>query len=277
MQTELQPTPRSQGTLLVAVVAVALAVSGCFTRTIAERKGLSGWFQASTERFAPAGFDYPGCPVLSGDASKPIVVLVHGIGGEGPEMASSVPLLRGWDVFMLRWVPYDDRDSVSQRLADGLTRLSACAPERRLLMVAHSAGGVVASHAASRVKLVGSATLDVWTVASPLAGTVRRAGNADGRAEAVLFLDLGSRITQYPVAARGVSVKHLRTSAPADHIMAPSGDLLPNDPTIGVPGAPQLDLPGGLSHGDALVWVVGQLSRGEAGLWLTPTQVAELP
>ncbi|MBL8958195.1 MAG: hypothetical protein JNK82_45905 [Myxococcaceae bacterium] len=245
-------------------------ISGCFTRSIADHVGRRGWFQANEERFRSAGFDYPGCPLLPGDSTKPVVVLVHGIGGEGPEMAASVPLLREWDVFMFRWVPYEDRDEAAQRLADGVTRLSACAPERQLLVLAHSAGGVVASHAASRVKLSPEAKLDVWTVASPLAGTVRRAGNADGRAEAVLMLDLGSRISRYPIAARGVSVKHLRTSAAADDIMQPTGDLVPNDVKVGVPGAPQLDLPDNLTHGGALVWVVGQLVRGDAEVWLTP-------
>ncbi len=260
------------------MLAFALVASGCFTRQIAERSGLTGWFQARDEVFRPAGFDYPGCPVLFGDASKPLVVLVHGVGGEGPEMAESVPLLRGWDVFMHRWVPYESRDEVAQRLADGLTRLSACAPDRQLLVIAHSAGGLVASHAASRVKLVGAAQLDVWTVASPLAGTVRRAGNADGRAEAVLMLDLGSRITQYPAAARGVSVKHLRTSARADWIMKPVGDLMPNDPNVGVPGAPQIDLPETLDHGGALVWVVGALAENRAAAWLsTAATVSQAP
>jgi len=255
-------------------VAFALVASGCFTRRIAERAGRAGWFQVREDRLQPAGFDYPGCPVLFGDASKPLVVLVHGIGGEGPEMAQSLPLLRGWDTFMLRWVPYDDRDEVAQRLAEGVTRLSGCAPGRQLVVIAHSAGGVVASHAASRVKLGPGSTLDVWTVASPLAGTVRRAGNPDGRAEAVLMLDLGSRMTWYPAAASGVSVKHLRTSAPADHIMKPVGDLLPNDPKIGVPGAPQLELPEGLDHGGALVWVVGALTDGRAAAWLSGSTAA---
>lgn len=276
-------TPKAAGSSpasAIVVVALALVASGCFTRRIAERMGVSGWFRCDLpgetykKRFEGVKLldgEAP-CPAVGEDTSKPIVVLVHGIGGDGPEMEQVVPLVADWRppaAFMLRWVPYDDRDEVAVRLAAGISRLAACAPQHHLLVIAHSAGGVITSQAASRVVLGDRAPIDVWTVASPLAGTVRRAGNADGKAEATLMLDLGSRITQYPAAAPGVNVKHLRTSAPADHIMVPSGDLLPNDPKVGVPGAPQLDLPADLTHEGALTYVVKQLVAGEASQWLS--------
>ena len=264
---------------MLVVVAFALVVSGCFTRRIAEKMGVSGWFRADVpgetyrSHFAPLPLNDAAtqCPGLPADPEKPLIVLVHGIGGDGPEMEESLPLLLSWAppaVYMFRWVPWDDRDEVAERMARGLSRLAACT-SARILVLAHSAGGVVSSHAASRVKLEAGRTIDLLTVASPLAGTVRRAGNEDGRAEATLMLDLGSRITGYPEAAPGMHVVHLRTQAPADHIMVPSGDLIPNDPSVGVPGAPQLDLPAELGHLEAMVYVVKELIAGRADAWLT--------
>jgi hypothetical protein len=267
-------TPAS-ATFRLSVVAFALVASGCFTRTIAERMGVSGWFRADRPSDSYKGrfekFQVDGaCPAVRDDTSKPIVVLVHGVGGDGPEMEQVLPPLAEWQppaIFMLRWVPWDDRDLVRDRLAAGISRIADCAREHRVLVIAHSAGGVITSHAASKIVVSDRAPVELWTVASPLAGTVRRAGNPDGKAEATLMLDLGSRITQYPEAAPGVTVKHLRTQAPADHIMEPSGDLMPNDPKIGVPGAPQYDLPAQLTHEGALVYVVQQLTSGADAPW----------
>ncbi|MBL8951404.1 MAG: hypothetical protein JNK82_11535, partial [Myxococcaceae bacterium] len=195
--------------VVVVWVAFTLAASGCFTRRIAEKMGVSGWFRADAQgdtyrsHFVPEALNEvaAGCMPLDPDGAKPVVVLVHGIGGDGPEMEAALPLLLEWRppaVYMFRWVPWDDRDEVAERLAAGLSHLAACEAGRKIVVIAHSAGGVVSSHAASRVKLAEGSSMDLFTVASPLAGTVRRAGNADGSAEATLMLDLGSRIRGYP-------------------------------------------------------------------------------
>src|SRR5262245_41113276 len=96
--------PRS-AVLLVGLLALAPALSGCFTRQIAERVGRVGWFRADVaNRWAPAALDVS-CPEATGEASAPMAVLVHGIGGEGPEIAEARQALTGWDVFVHRWVP----------------------------------------------------------------------------------------------------------------------------------------------------------------------------
>ncbi|MBK7865155.1 MAG: hypothetical protein IPJ65_42475 [Archangiaceae bacterium] len=262
---------------LICISLAALLASGCFTRTIAEKMGVSGWFRCDGEgktyksRFTGLDLLSPGlaCPSVR-DTDKPIVVLVHGVGGDGPEMEEVVPKLAAWGpaaLYMLRWVPYDDRDAISARIAKGVSRLAECAPDRQIVVIAHSAGGVVTSLAAAQI-VAGPTLIHVLTVASPLAGTVRRAGNPDGSQEATMMLDLGTRIAGYPPAAANVHVAHLRTHAPADHIMVPSGDLLPNDPKIGVPNGEQLELPGELSHSGALGYVVDELIAGRAAGWL---------
>jgi pimeloyl-ACP methyl ester carboxylesterase len=273
-------TPASR---VAVVVALALTASGCFTRSIAEKMGVSGWFRCDAPaatygaRFSPVDLTDPraACPAVAA-VDRPIIVLVHGVGGDGPEMEQAVQKLAAWHpagIFMVRWVPYDERDAIVARIAAGVSRLAQCWPQQPIVVVAHSAGGVVTSRAAAQMK-AGDVPIDVLTVASPLAGTVRRAGNADGAQEAAMMLDLGSRIASYPVAAPAVHVVHLRTHAPADHVMQAAGDLVPNDPKIGVPGAPQVDLPDTLGHSEALDFVVEALIAGRAQAWLSPGAAA---
>lgn len=282
----------------LALTVCALTVSGCFTRTIASKMGVNGWFRADLEpsspdnyrsRFEPLDLSPEGvlCTELfrrQKNQSGPLIVLVHGVGGDGIEMERAVPALVGGgpaSVFMFRWVPYDERDAIAQRLADGLFRLTSCIPSApgRLLVVAHSAGGVVSSFAAARMH-IDRPWVEPWvtvmTVASPLHGTVRRAGNMSGRQEATFMLDMGSTISGYPAAAPGVRVLHLRSSPKSDAVMRPSGDLMPNDPTIGVPGAPQIDLPDTLDHAGALVYVADRIADGSWAQWLEPSAWRQL-
>ncbi len=279
-----------RGARLLTLGLMVVIAGGCFTRTIARKMGVSGWFRADLtpstpeaykERFAPVPVAAPNfeCSELTDrvrDATSPIIVLVHGVGGEGEEMLGALPALMKnppASVFMFRWVSYQSRDEISQELAAGVTRIAECIPdsEGRLLILAHSAGGVVSSFAASQIQLPRSTKPGPWvtllTVASPLAGTVARKGNPDGGEESVFMLDLGTQIAHYPAPSRGVRVVHLRTHAPADAIMKPTGGVLPNDPTVGVPGAPQLELPGELTHAGAMIYVAEEVAADRWKQW----------
>jgi pimeloyl-ACP methyl ester carboxylesterase len=227
------------------------------------------------ERFAPFPLTDPAlsCSALPGGGQ--MVVVVHGLGGDREEMERALPALfatRPAGLFMFRWVPYDDRDVLVRRLAVGLSRLHACAPSAQVLVVAHSAGGVLASLSLGRLRDRVEASepwLTVLTVASPLAGTAHIPPREDDRTEAMFLFDLGHAIIEYPVpSARGVRVVHLRTSPPADKFMETFLDHEPNDPTVGVPGAAQVDLPPELDHDAALAYVTGRIADGSWLRWL---------
>jgi pimeloyl-ACP methyl ester carboxylesterase len=269
-----------------ALLAVAVTLlSGCFTREIAERAGASGWFRADIstaqksyrERFVafPLADEALACDQVP--TGGRIVVLVHGLGGDRAETERAFPAVlasKPSAVFLFRWVPYDGRDELTKRLANGLTHLGACAPDAEVVMIAHSAGGVLASLAASHVRRPRGSQgtwLTIMTVASPLAGTAQVPPRDDGREEALFVWDLGHPIASYPRAARGVRVVHLRTSAPADKFMEPVGGHLPNDPRVGVRGAVQEDLPARLTHDAALAYVTERLADGSWTEWLRGT------
>jgi alpha-beta hydrolase superfamily lysophospholipase len=167
-----------------------------------------------------------------------------------------------------------------EELSAGVSRLSTCLSGHGhpIVLLAHSAGGVIASFAAARINVPVGVTLPgvfIMTVASPLAGTMARISAADGTAEPRFVMDLGTAITSYPAAAFGVQVVHLRTSFPADpHMEVTKEGHLPNDPSVGVAGARQINLPVELSHDASLLYVARKIADGSWERWRMPAAQA---
>lgn len=268
----------------------AVLLSGCFHRVSADRIERHGWHRVHTvdekgsydDRFERIAFrlDDVDCETLAkhdGDPAKPIFVMLHGAGGEGVEMKKSVPLLvdsRPATVYVLRWSPWDRRETLVTQLAGGISRIARCVPGApgRIVVVAHSAGGVLASLAAGRVVPPRDAPkewLTIVTIAAPLSGHLR--GGEHGPEPAFMF-DLANT-PEYPHPAPGVRVLHLRTSLPGDLQMTPIVGHAPNDVRVGVPGAPQIDLPDQLSHAGSLVYVTRLFADGSFHSWLEPRAV----
>lgn len=267
-----------------------LLAAACLSRGfVAETAGDYGWAQVDAHgppadddmtlrrlEFLPLGLNSP-CDELqkrtSSTSDAPILIFVHGIGaGDAPEWDNAISLLmkaRPAAAFMFKWVAYEDRDLMVQRLATGVSRLARCT-NRHLIVLAHSAGGVLASYAASQLAIPEGTTVDVVTVASPLAGAMSRKPASTGEAQLFFLFDLGTRITGYPEVANTIQVWHLRTAYPSDEVMAPGSDgVSPNDKTIGVTGAIQLDLPSQLSHVAALTFVARRMARERWLEWLS--------
>ncbi len=276
---------------LTGVLAVVL-LSGCLHKMGADRVERHGWHRVHAggeettydERFERVGYrlEEVGCDEIAkgeGDPKKPIIVLLHGAGGEGVEMKKAVPLLadsRPAMFWVLRWSPWDRREALVTQLAAGLSRLAECVPGApgRIVVLGHSAGGVLASLAVGRVVPPRNAPddwLTVVTIAAPLSGHVR--GTDHGPEPAFIF-DLANT-PDYPPAVPGVRVLHLRTSLPGDVQMTPFVGHVPNDVRVGVPGAPQIDLPEELSHAGALVYVSYLFADGSFSSWLEPRRPDE--
>lgn len=275
-------------TLLLAL-ALLSALSCRGPVGIAQAMGTSGWLQVDRpgtpppqsypERFTrvPLAGVHPGCGALRLSSEGPVVVLVPGIQGDGEEFIGAVPLIiesHPAGVFMVRWMAFERLGAMTDRLAQGLSRLLACRPQQEVVVLAHSAGGVLVSEAAAKVQVPPQSpddALKVITVAAPLAGTMRRVRKADGSAESRFILDLGTHFTRYPPPPRGVKAVHLRSQFPADGVMEPDGDFIPNDPEIGIPGAAQIDLPAHLDHVAAFLYAAEQLADGGWRAWFQRT------
>jgi hypothetical protein len=248
-----------------------------------------GWFRADRqpsqeelydERFEAIAMaaDGPCDPVRArlGEAPAPIIVLVPGVGGDGDEMRKSVPALmkaKPASMFMFRYDPFWQVGELSDLLASGLSRLSECVPEGagRIIVLAHSGGGLISSFAVSQVKPpkdVEGTWLTLITVASPLAGTGRIPVVKPVQKQRLMRVLGMNNDEPFPEAAKGVRVVHLRSSAKSDGYMRPAGEHLPNDPKVGSPGAPHYDLPEELDHGQALVYVAKKVGDGSYVEWL---------
>lgn len=196
-----------------------------------------------------------------------VYVFVHGIGGVGHEWLGVIPALHRADpaaMYMYKWFAYAERGSILKGLVDGVHRISQCYPDSPIVLLGHSAGGVLGAFAASRFKLEGRAQpLTVITVASPLAGVGARPDVDDTDDRTQFFNDLGAVIHGYPAAAPNVKVLHLRTQYPGDRVMKPSrAGYQPNALSAVVKGSTLVDLPPTLSHDDSLQYVANQLAAG---------------
>src|SRR3954465_12754435 len=89
-------------------LGLALLMS-CISPGVAKRRGLLGWYRADVppqtghyrDRFAEVAAADPAtpCEEIEGkqfDPHRPIIVLIPGAGGEGPEMDAAVPRLVTW-------------------------------------------------------------------------------------------------------------------------------------------------------------------------------------
>ncbi len=220
-------------------------------------------------QFLPVRLDAECSELPSGPGGKgPLYLLVHGVEGDGVEWWPVIPTLERAHParqFMYRWMPNAQRGELVDGLVKGVNRLTACFPEASpIVLLAHSAGGVISSFAASRLQLQPGQQLHLLTVASPLAGVGYRKGGEDDD-ETRLINDLGTAQTQYPAAAPHVHVTHFRTQYPADAVMKPNMfGHPPNKRGVGVAGAREVDLPETLGHDPSLLYVAKELVAGRA-------------
>lgn len=229
------------------------------TLTVFQSQFTSTWIDSETPCLGIVGAEQP--------APGPLYVLVHGVSGIGTEWVPVLPTLmktRPTGLFMYRWFFATERGVILDSLVKGVNRLAQCYPNNPLVLLGHSAGGVLLAFAASRFDLGRPPhRADLLTVASPLAGVGMRPA-ADSDDDDIRFLnDLGSARGEYPAAAPGVFVHHLRTQYPADHVMKPNDQgYSPNAISAVVKGSKLTNVPVELGHDAALQWAAEQLAAG---------------
>jgi len=224
--------------------------------------GRRGWFTVPDP--SPIALEpHAACPQLNGKG--PIVVLVHGIGGETANVGAVEQVLKELEpaaMLSFHWSPMEATEPLVARLAAGLTDLERCAnDERPVLVLAHSAGGVLSALAVGQLPPVhGTHDLVLVTVASPLAG----AGYTSWRVKLLpvkpFAVTVGGKFEQYPAPDPGVRVVHVRTHPAGDQMMRQtSSGHLPDDPRAVIPGATERSLPVHVGHDDALLWAARAL------------------
>lgn len=199
----------------------------------------------------------------SQEPGRPVYILVHGVAGPGSEWWPVIPTLnanRPEGIFLFRWNVTQPRAEIVQSLVTGINRIAACHPAGNPVVLAHSAGGVVVSFAASHLAIPEGRGLQIFTVASPLSGVGLHNREEDEEGLGRFMLDLGATKTGFPAAAPNVRVTHFRTQYPGDLVMEPRfKQHSPNQPGVGVKGATEIDLPDNLTHDGSLLFVARRL------------------
>lgn len=226
-------------------------------------------------RLTEVDLDGGGCAAVFPKGTTELYVLVHGIGGAGPEWEPAVQTLarREAGLLMFRWRPTGSRELLAKALAQGVSTLAACAERAggRVTVLAHSAGGVLTATAASLLKLKpksSASRLALVTIASPLGGMgVHPGQQLTGWLSFVE--ELGMRIDDYEAAPAGVRVLHVRTHPDSDRFIGPSTPVGKDAGFVapGVPGARTVDLGPEDTHESAVATAAKAIAADAWKLW----------
>jgi pimeloyl-ACP methyl ester carboxylesterase len=203
----------------------------------------------------------PSCVVVDGahtrlpplkPGTQRLFVLVPGLLGYGWEWDSPVERLRktpGVDFVVFWWEPWGSVDRAARELDAFLWRALVSAPPsvREVVVVAHSAGGLVAAHAVGRLPPP-PRKLTLVTIGAPFAGMHICPWSEVDILHAPLMLSVAAVYHRYPPPPAGVNVIEYITSYPADPVMQPHWGTQPAEADVGPVGATRIDVDPRLDH-----------------------------
>jgi hypothetical protein len=194
-----------------------------------------------------------------------LFVLVPGLLGYGWEWDQPVARLRAAadvDFVVFWWQPWGSADRAARELADVLARAQAEAPPslRELIVVAHSAAGVVAAHALGHLGPP-SLRLTLVTVGAPFAGMHICPWSETDVLHAPLMMSIAARFAHYPAPPPGVEIIEYVTSYPSDPVMHPYWGKSAAPPEIGPAGARRIAVDPRLDHNFVVDKVIEDLLR----------------
>jgi len=236
---------------LLAAVTLTVALAGCITHVQKQ---------------------CPTCAVVDGERTrlpplKPgterLFVLVPGLLGYGWEWDAPVARLRATpkvDFVVFWWEPWGSVDRAARQLDDVLWRAMVSAPPsvREIVVVAHSAGGLVAAHAIGRLPSP-PRKLTLVTIGAPFAGMHICPWSEVDVLHAPLMLSVAAVYHRYPPPPPGVDVIEYVTAWPADPVMQPHWGTTPSQAGVGPPGARRIEVDPKLDHNDVIARVMDDL------------------
>lgn len=205
---------------------------------------------------------HPTLPPLKPDTER-LFVIVPGLLGYGWEWDAPVARLRqaaGVDFVVFWWRPWGSVDQAAHELAALLTLAQASAPPslREIVVVTHSAAGLVGAHALGFL-LPPTIKLTLVTIGAPFAGMHFAPSAETDVLHAPLMLSIATRFAAYPRPPAGVDVLEYVTSYPADPVMHPYWGRSAAPPEIGPAGARRIAVDPQFDHNRIVDEVVRQL------------------
>lgn len=234
-----------------AALAVLLALGGCI-----------GHVQAQCPTCVVLDAEHPRLPALK-PGTKRLFVLVPGLLGYGWEWNEPVARLRATphtDFVVFWWQPWGSVLRAARELDAVLERALRSAPPsvREIVVVAHSAGGLVAAHALGMLAPP-ARKLTLVTVGAPFAGMHICPWSEVDVLHAPLMLSVAAKYHDYPPPPPGVDVIEYVTSYPADPVMHPYWGRSAAPPDIGPAGARRIEVDPKLDHNHVLDLVIREI------------------
>lgn len=228
-----------------------LAVAGCI-----------GHVQARCPACAVVDGEHAALPPLRPGTER-LFVLVPGLLGYGWEWDRPVARLRAaphTDFVVFWWEPWGSVLRAAGELARVLRRALATAPPsvREVVVVAHSAGGLVTAHALAGLGAP-ARKLTLVTVGAPFAGMHICPWSEVDVLHAPLMLSVAARYHDYPPPPPGVEVIEYVTSYPADPVMHPYWGRSAAPPDVGPAGARRIEVDPEFDHNFILDKVIRDL------------------
>jgi pimeloyl-ACP methyl ester carboxylesterase len=234
-----------------AILIFGLLITGCVTH-VSKQCPTCAVVDAARPRLPPLK---PG--------TERLFILVPGLLGYGWEWDGPVARLRATpksDFVVFWWEPWGSVDRAARELDDVLWRAMVSAPPsvREVIVVAHSAGGLVAAHAVGRLpspprKLV------LVTIGAPFAGMHICPWSEIDILHAPLMLSVAAVYHRYPPPPAGVEVIEYVTAWPADPVMQPHWGTTPSRADVGPSGARRIEVDPKLDHNFVLDRVMTDL------------------
>jgi pimeloyl-ACP methyl ester carboxylesterase len=224
----------------ISALILALTMCGCVTN-VSKQCPTCAVVDAARPRLPPLK---PG--------TERLFVLVPGLLGYGWEWDAPVARLRATpkvDFVVFWWEPWGSVDRAARQLDDVLWHALTAAPPsvREIIVVAHSAGGLVAAHAVGRLPSP-PRKLTLVTIGAPFAGMHICPWSEVDVLHAPLMLSVAAVYHRYPPPPPGVEVLEYVTAWPADPVMQPHWGTAPSRGDVGPAGARRIEVDPKLDH-----------------------------
>ncbi len=203
-------------------------------------------------------------PAKVAPRTRRLFVLVPGILGWGWEWDEALAMLRAAPdvtVEAFEWAPSASLARSAADFARRLDELLATLPPgvTRVVVVAHSAAGLIAAHAAAKLHLPPGRTVEFAVVGAPYAGLhASPVAYTPDNLDTPFAIALGGTFARYPAPVPGVRFESWVTDGARDPVMASRFGHDPGDPQVGPPG-PRHRLPTTADHNRVLAQVVREL------------------
>lgn len=179
-------------------------------------------------------------------------MVVPGLLGYGWEWDAPVARLRtapNVDFVVFWWQPWGSIDRAARELAALVTAAETSPPPslREIVVVTHSAAGLVGAHALGYLQAP-AVKLTMVTIGAPFAGMHFAPWSEVDSLHSPLMLGIGTRFLRYPKPPAGVDVIEYVTTYPSDPVMHPYWGTSAAPPDVGPAGARRIAVDPTLGH-----------------------------